>query len=184
MSASKWNGQKLFKGAAPGTYWWTNDAVISGFTCAGHISATAAAAVTHIANYSHPSPYLSLSTSFAVAEKYAKFGPGGAASPANPGYVYEVDTTQAPCSLFDPVELISKAWLGHDHDGDQDLILGVASPGHRAILGKPPARLGGGSIFPPTVTPRLHALIFAIRDGEVFAEKVPKNCVVKRHPVY
>jgi hypothetical protein len=182
MAGVKWNGQKLYKGAAPGTQWWTVNAQLTGFTSAAAAAPSPAAVVTHISNYSHPSPYISFSTSFAVAASYAKLGPGGAATAANPGFVYEIDTLQSPCILLDPVELISGCWLGHGHNGDPNLILGVSSPAHGAILTRPILH-AGGQLYGPTVSSELRALIFAIRDGEVFAEKIAKNCVVNRHPV-
>lgn len=182
--AGKWNGQKLYKGAAPGTHWCINDARLSGFTVGASLTSTPTAALTHINNYSFPSAYVSLTTSYAVAHDYASLGPAGEATSDNPGYVYEIDPSQATCQLVDPVELISSSWLGHEHDGAPDLILAVANPNlHGNILAAAPRRLGNGSLFPPMISDKLKGLVFAIRDAEVFGCTVPKNCVVNRHAV-
>jgi hypothetical protein len=179
----KWNGQKLYKGAAAGTHWWATDARIDGFTVGASVVGTPAVALTHITNYSFPSPYVSLSTSFAVAWKYATMGPVGSASAGSHGYVYEIDTMQAPCSLVDPVELISGAWLCQKHDGEQTLILAVASPAtYPDVLITPPRRLGSTPPFAPQISQELQGLVWAIRDAEVFACSVPRKCVVNRHP--
>jgi hypothetical protein len=183
--SGKWNGRKLYKGAGPGTHWWSTDARLTGFSVGAVSVPSPGAILTHISNYSFPSPYVSMSTSFAVAMQYAMSGPAGAASSTLPGYVYEIDTTQAHCNLVDPVEEISKTWLCHEHDGAPDLILAVADPvTHSSVLSTPPRRLGtGGSLFPPNISQNLYVLVYAIRDGEVLACSVPKNCVVNRHNV-
>lgn len=182
--AGKWNGQRLFKGAAPGTYWANHDAQTTGFTVAANQMPTATAAVSHIDNYSATSPYVSLTTSFDVAAGYATIGPAGIASPTSPGYVYVIDPTQGQCQFIDPVELISTSWLCHSHDGSQELVLAVANPSaYRSVLTNSPRRLGNGSGFPPAVSENMRALVFAIRDGEVLATSLPRNCVVRRVPI-
>lgn len=181
---TKWSGQTLFKGAGPGTNWWSNDARLTGFTVAASSLPTPGAALTHITRYSHPSPYVSLSTSFAVAAHYALSGPMGAATSTTPGYVYEVDPTQASCLLVDPIEVLSGQWLCHEHDGGPELILGVADPvGHKRVLTTPPRRLRP-SPHPAAISARLQALILAARDAEVLAQSVPRARIVNRHAVY
>jgi hypothetical protein len=114
----------LFKGAAPGTYWHLNDARLSGFMAAATRPHTTNAVLGHITHYSHPSPYLSLSFSFAVARSYALVGPAGPASATNPGYVYEIDLSIVPgCPRpLDTLLEIAKAGHAHEHNGGQDLM--------------------------------------------------------------
>lgn len=180
----------LYKGAGPGTYWWLNDARLHGFSVPPSVFPSPSATCRHIAVESHPSPYISLTTSFAVAVTYASVGPQGAASPTNPGYVYEIDPSQLFASLHDPVfELSSGArtrnrWSA-EHDGNQDLILGIAAKSlHGAVLTTAPRRPGANLGHAPQITPELHALVFAIRDAEVLSSaSIPKSCIVTRHTV-
>jgi hypothetical protein len=181
----------LYKGAGPGTHWHINDACVQGFVCARRRPPTANAVVTHITNYSHPSPYLSFSTSYAVARQYALSGPGGIASAANPGYVYEVDL--AACTgghstfnavIFNPVQELANLGISHEHNGDQALIVGVASGSpHDPVFAASIPQAGGGMTL-PTVTKELRALVYSLRDAEVLITRVPPACVVIRHNVY
>lgn len=183
----------LYKGAGPGTFWALNDPRLG----AGFVSASAAppsvpSMVRHITAFSHPSPYLSLTASFAVAYAYALGGPAGAASSAMPGYVYEIDTGVFPVKLIDPVSEVASATsiataprlLTH-HDGGQDLILGIAAPSlHAGVLLVPPKRPGATLPNPPAITPELHAVVFSLRDAEMLAEgPIPPGCIVHRHNV-
>ena len=135
----------LFKGAGPGTFWHINDARLTGFTCAANRPPTKNAVVGHIAAYSHPSPFLSFSTSFAVARQYALMGPSGEATHANPGYVYEIDPSAVAASLtvYDPIEEIVKGGLIQGHNGDQNLIVGVARNSQSVTVQSPPLSKGG-----------------------------------------
>lgn len=176
----------LFKGAAPGTHWHANDARLSGFTAAATRPHTTNAVLGHITHYSHPSPYLSLSFSFAVARSYALDGPAGPATAIEPGYVYEVDLTvvaKLPSPPLDTLLEIAKAGHVHEHNGGQDLLLGIADPASGAAL-TTAVPLPGGRTENPRVTQALRALVFAARDAEVLVASVPSGCVVQRHSVY
>ena len=141
--------------------------------------------LSHITAYSFPSPYVSLTTSFAVARQYALSGPGGIASRKNPGYVYEVDLSAciAAPTIFNPVTEVSKANLAHAHDGSQSLILGVASPAHSQILGVKVLHSGGLRTL-PNISAEMRALVNALRDAEVLVNTIPSTCVVMRHEVF
>jgi len=186
----------LYKGAGPGTHWDATDATKTGLYCPSTTAPSGAAALLHITAFSHPSAYVSLSASFAVAREYALAGPAGLASQSRPGHVYVVDTSIAPrgIHLFDPLREIvntsrltaaSAACLPWHHDGAADLILGVASKAHSTILAKVPHRFGPApGSHPPNVTQHLRALVFALRDAEVLVDKIPANCIVRREPVW
>jgi len=185
----------LFKGAGPGSHWWTTDPRISGgFFSPPMVPPSPAAAVRHITAYSHPSPYVSFSASFAVARRYALSGPHGVAMQGQPGYVWEVDTNLAAVLVHDPVGVIAAAQpplagavprLPAHHDGDQNLILGVAAHSlYGAILTQPPPRVGAAAPFPPVVTPEFTALVYALRDAEVLVERLPTPCIVGRHEIF
>jgi hypothetical protein len=174
----------LFKGAAPGTHWHQSDARISGFSASTRVH-TKNAVVTHIGGYSYPSPYLSVSTSFAVARRYALIGPQGAATVDTPGYVYEIDleATTSHVSLIDPVREIALGHTGvvsYEHDGDVDLIRQIAQ-------GQDPSaayQLGGSSRV-PAVSADLRSLIFAVRDAELLIHgSLPNGAVIRRHDAY
>jgi hypothetical protein len=185
MAAKKRQFPTLFKGAGPGTHWHMNDARVLGFTSAAHRSHTKNAIISHITAYSFPSPYVSLTTSFAVARQYALAGPGGVASRKTPGYVYEVDLsacTVAPIT-FNPIAEVSHAALAHAHDGEQNLILGVASPAHSRILGVRVLHSGGLRTL-PNISAEMRSLVNALRDAEILVNTVPATCVVMRHGVF
>ena len=170
----------LYKGAGPGTHWHLNDARLSGFTSAANGVANRNAVVRHIVAYSHPSPLVSLTSSFAVAREYAISGPAGWATKAAPGFIYEIDLSMLSGSkVFDPILMVVKKALSHMHSGAQDLILAVAQN-----LPFVPCHHAGGKALPPTVPQELRALVYALRDAEVLAPVVPSACVVNRHNVH
>lgn len=177
----------LFKGAGPGTHWALNDARLTGFVAQGGQPHAVGTVMNHVRGRSHPSPYLSTSTSYAVARTYAEDGPGGPASATNPGYVYEVDTSLATVQIVDPLRAVVMGSANgpvHAHDGGQDLILGIARPMlHGSVLAKPPARLGN-LVHAPTISPQLHCVVFVIRDGEVLIRgTIPTACITARHSI-
>jgi len=175
----------LFKGAAPGTHWHQTDARICGFTAAANRPHTTNAVLGHVTNYSHPSPYLSLSFSFAVARQYALRGPLGVARAATPGFVYEVDlsTIADPPRAFDTLVEIAKVGNANEHNGDQGLLLGVADGATHGSVLTTPIPLPGGRMVQPMVSQALRALVLATRDAEVLLASVPAACVVGRHDV-
>jgi hypothetical protein len=171
----------LYKGAGPGTHWHSNDARLSGFTSAASSVANRNAVVRHIVAYSHPSPLVSLTSSFAVAREYALSGPAGLATKGAPGFVYEIDlSVVSESSLLDPLFMVVKGGaLSHMHSGAQSLILAVAQN-----LPFAPCHHAGGKSLPPAVPQELRALVYALRDAEVLAPVVPSACVVNRHNVH
>lgn len=172
----------LYKGAGPSTHWHVNDARLSGFTSAASRVITRNAFITHITNYSHPSPFLSFTTSYEVAREYALLGPGGSASSTNPGYVYEIDCLQVNDSpeIFNVLKEISDGHIAHGHQGNQKLISDLAK--NKQTIGA--VRFPGGKMCIPTISQDLKTLINAIRDAEVLIKIVPKNCVIERHDVF
>jgi hypothetical protein len=174
---------QLWKGAGPGTHCHTNDATRTGFFCPAPTGPTPAAAVRHITQQSHPSPFVSLSTSYAVAYDYATLGGAGA------GYIYEIDTSADPTmKLHDPIKLIASLAppFVHEHDGSPELIAALALPGvNPAVLGAAPRRPGNRANLPggPLFRNELRALVNAVRDAEVLIERVPAVCIVARHAV-
>jgi hypothetical protein len=178
----------LFKGAGPGTHWHKNDARILGFASAAR-GLTRNAIVTHITAYSNPSAALSVSSSFAIARRYALSGPAGPATGAAPGYVYEIDLTGVamPGKLVDPVQQISSSHTAagaHQHNGDQTLLAEIAS-GNSSVNPFTNAMQLGGRMAAPAVSAELMALIFAIRDAEILVYgSIPHAAVVNRHDVW
>jgi hypothetical protein len=177
---------QLWKGAGPGTYWnRTNAQTKGGFHCPTVAGPSAATAVRHITQTSHPSPFTSFTTSFAVAYDYATLG--GTAK----GYVYEIDTSLDRAMLIhDPIQLIASLVTAaapiHTHDGSLDLIPAIAQPGvHGAVLTAAPRRFGHAAALPggPHFTSELRALVLACRDAELLVERVAQNCIVGRHAV-
>jgi hypothetical protein len=174
----------FFKGAGPGTHWHVNDARLSGFLASPRPTSVNAI-VTHVGAYSHPSAFLSVTSSFAVARSYALLGPGGPASTSSPGYVYEIDfaAVTTPVSLFDPVHSIASGFSStgaHLHDGNQDLLTEVASGLPLSIA----PQLGGTKTI-PAVSKELRALIFSSRDAEILVHGgLPAGAVVYRHDVW
>lgn len=187
----------FYKGAGPGTHWWTTDARITGFTV-GAAVAGAAGVIRHITQASHPSPYLSLTASYDVAVDYALMGPVGVATSAVPGYVYEVDLARLPSShpvvVMEPVKEIASSLppvgtvsrLAIHHDGPQNLILGIASRSlHGGLLAAPPRRPGTSAPRPPVIDRELEAIVFALRDAEdLLFGSLPAASIVDRHDVY
>ena len=178
----------LFKGAGPGTHWHQNDARVQGLVGSAR-SSTVNAIVNHITAYSHPSPYLSVTSSFAIARRYALLGPLGLAAPSAPGCVYEIDLSAIsnPVKLIDPIKHIASHFRGagaHEHNGDQVLLSEIAMGNHGA---KPYAQAHqlGGRLAMPAVNAQLTALVFAIRDAELLVfGAVPHHAVVQRHDVW
>lgn len=195
----------LYKGAGPGTHWFTTDPrAAGGFTVAAGLPGPNAV-VQHVVNYSWPSCYTSFSASFAAACVYAQSGPAGAASPTNPGYVFQIDVEQALATgaqFVDPALVILGAnppvgaagVVPTHHDGGADLIRGIADPLQATILTASPRRPtnpnvpagpGSGTPGPPAVMPQLRAVIFALRDAEVLAAtNVGAGCITQRYLVY
>jgi hypothetical protein len=175
----------LYKGSGPGSHWAVNDARVTGFHCFPGMAKGPGPIVQHVTVVSHPSPYVSLTASYAVAHQYAQVGVGGTATKANPGYVYQIDPGQDPALvLVDPIAALASSthWL-HDHNGGQDLILAIAAPAQfPAVLTTPPKQLAALP-RPPQFSSEMQTVVFALRDAEILAEVVPRSCVLSRTAV-
>jgi hypothetical protein len=139
-----------------------------------------------------------LTRSFGVAWDYAvHFGRSTPATPANPGFVYEVEIDEPPplgLVLLDPVrEVVNNApgplaAIPYQHDGSQEFLLGVVSPTKLGRYLKAPCRQpppATGTKRPPNLSLELEALIRAVRDSEILAIGViPTACVRNRYPVH
>jgi len=181
----------FYKGAGIGTHWHLNDARTGGFKAVPTVGVHSVNAVrNHIANYSYPSPYLSVSTSFAVAREYALHGGGVPPTPANPGHVYEVNLANLPTlTVYSPLEILTGGCLGrgvvpHQHTGDWDLLLCLAgSTAHGGVLGI--SVYHPTSHVPPTYAPDVKPLATALRDAEMLVfDEIPAICVTNRFDVY
>jgi hypothetical protein len=171
----------FYKGAGPGTHWHTNNAQLTGFTTAAVGATNRNTVVRHIVHYSHPSPLISLTSSFAVARSYALLGPAGIATRANPGIVYEIDFSLIvnPPRIVNPLRLIANTMAAYLHTGDPSLILNLAQR-HTYTT----CHHAGGRMLLPTFQQELYALVYALRDAEVLATAIPNVCVFNQHSVY
>ena len=179
---------RLFKGAGPGTYWWNQyrqngGALPSGISSPRRVGVVSVNdIVLHITAYSSNSPVTSVTTSFAIALRYARVGPAGAASETNPGYVFEIDSFRAPKDIrwFDPIAAVTTKGIVHHHQGDETLVMMLA--GGRNLPLRPVPVPGGGAQI-PVFTTELKAVVNAVRDAELLVEEIPPACVVGCHQV-
>lgn len=183
---------RLYKGVAPGTYWWTQYRSNANTLPTGIASPRRAALIhvldveMHIAAYTRNSPLTSVTTSYAVAHEYARLG---GVSPTNPGYVFEFDVALAPSNFtpqwFDPIDTLSSNAVAHAHQGDQALLSILApppGPGRRSRLLRPVPVAGGGT-HPPTHAAAFRALILAARDAELLVVDLPSTCFLTAHTI-
>ncbi len=89
--------------------------------------------------------------------------------------------------LVDPVGALAatgpaRRWL-HEHNGGQDLILGIAAPGLFPVALSTPPRQLAHVPRPPQFSPEMQAVVFALRDAKLLAEVVPRSCVLSRTAV-
>jgi hypothetical protein len=105
----------FYKGAGPGPYWNINDASIMGFhPHQATLPTTRDLMMRHIAKGSTHSPYISLSSSFAIARDYAMLRGKSPvrATTRKPGYVYEIVLPDPPdplpggLVLLDPITML------------------------------------------------------------------------------
>jgi hypothetical protein len=165
----------FYKGANPGSYYWeeANSPFAKGFNAAGGVEPGLDAIVRHIRGYAtRTSPYLSITSSFAVAAQYAK--PEGGDS--RRGKVWEIAPRRN--LLINPIAKILGKWpdmSAHLHDGDAQLLDGLLSRAD-IIRGN---LVYGGEVFPVncSITLAFEALVYAIRDAELLAEFIPSVCV-------
>jgi hypothetical protein len=174
---------RVYKGVAPKTHYAQpqNDPYRHGFQSAAQ-NASSNAVVRHITAYSHPSPYVSFTGAFEVAASYATKG----------GTVYELDFANVPAhQLVDPLTEIVKLLAGlpavahpWHHNGGPDLIHAISDPiGFAAALSRPVLGPNGPTPFPPNIPAALNAAIWALRDAELLALRVPASCIVTSHAV-
>jgi len=185
----------FYRGAGVGTHWHinVNHPKMTGFIPwnPNGVSASADRIMQHVANGITASPYLSLTRSFAVAWGYAIFGPKGIATATNPGYVYEIELNAhdigrgTGLELVDPLQELAATLPqplvtpSYQHDGDQNLSLGIIRPGRfRSYLRTPPLQPGGGGVSPPRVTLELKTMFHALRDAEILAVgNIPSSAI-------
>jgi len=185
----------FYRGAAPGTYWNSNDARTSGFPPRNSgITASPDRIIQHIYNGLTDSPYVSLTRSYSVALHYALEAGTSQPTKLAPGFVYELEITDASgVQLIDPVKEIAAgappplSAVPYQHDGHQTVVLGVASALLAGFLRRP--IIQPGTVSPmarsATISAHLRGLVAALRDAEILAiGTIPRNCVVNRYDVY
>jgi hypothetical protein len=158
---------------------------------------TATAIMHHIARGTTTSPYISLTRSYAVAERYAIDASRTRPTPSIPAHVYEMDIPDPPpfgLRVIDPLAEIASnnsnplISPSYHHDGGPDFLLGVVDPvSHRSFLASPvvgPPGMGGIA-RPPNLSLELEAMVFALRDAEVLVVgQLPRAVVINRFDVY
>ena len=186
----------FYRGAAPGTYWNTNDARLSGFTArTPGMLHSADRVIQHVYNALTNSPYVSLSLSYGVALHYALEMGTSQPTALNPGFVYEVEVNASHgVDLIDPVKAVATgapdplSSVNYQHNGSPTVLLGVVSPVFGRLLFTP-IPVPPGAVSPATHTlsmgSHVWALTAALRDAEILVRgSVPASCVVRRHSVY
>ena len=192
----------FYKGAAIGTHWHINDSREIGFEAISPTAQpTVEALVKHVAEGTTDSPYISLTCSYAVAWDYAVRGGTDIRTLDKRGYVYEIEIDiplSSGLEIFDPVKEVAKSLpnpidLGseggypfYQHNGLPDFLLGVVRPEgmSRFLVGRQPRPPGPGVPCPPNLTPKLEALVKALRDAEVLLHgHIPSSCVKNRFEV-
>jgi hypothetical protein len=168
---------RYYKGSGPGTHFWqpANDPRLHGFQAPLGAPPGADAAVRHITNFSAPSPYVSVSASYAIARSYALSGPLGVATKAQPGKVWllEIDRKANNSRLESPVSLIAAAYPDFfAHDGGPDMLSQI-SFGHMPA----PSSIDGFQ-YNWNVPQELLAVVRALRDAELLADRILPACVV------
>lgn len=190
----------FYRGAGVGTHWHVNNPKLTGFIPwnPSGVPADRDRIMLHVAKGITQSPYISLTRSFAIAWGYAIFGSKGTATATNPGYVYEIELdanstgTRSGLELIDPVNELAATLSqplvtpSYQHDGDQNLLLGIVRPARfRSYLTKPPLQPGGAGAYPPRVPEELKTLIHALRDAEILAiGNIPSSAVRNVYPAY
>ena len=170
-----------------GTYWHTKDprdpTNPTGLTpAASGMIANISALIKHISLGVTNSPYVSLTTSYPVAESYAIYAGKARPSPTTPGYVYEItlpDILPPPLQLQDPVQEIAAnvkppLQSSYQHTGPQEFLLGVVTPWIpvlRSLLFAPVPQPPGSTATPraPHLSDEVETLTRALRDAEVLA---------------
>jgi hypothetical protein len=188
----------FYKGVGVGTFFHSMDLRINGIAPANTgAQFDVHMAMQHICRGSNRSPCVSVTRSYGVAESYARNGLNPP-SLSKPGYVYVINIPDpipfgAP-PIVDPVFVVASQHNdplrspSYHHNGSQNFLLGVISPGmHPAILSTPPPMPSGtnNSISPPTLTMELQTMVWGLRDAEaLIVGNVPRAWVIDRLNVY
>ena len=172
----------FYKGAGIGTHWHIQDSRRIGFTArAPQNTPTTEALVAHIAKGTVNSPYISLTSSYAVAWHYAVFSSKREPTSGNPAYIYEIeidDSLPHGLNLLNPVKEVV-------HILPQPL-QGVVDLEYMAHLlhGQTPQLSDSRGDFSPDIELQLIALTFAQRDAEVLVHGyIPPFCVKHRFEI-
>lgn len=184
-----------YKGAGPGSYLAINSPKLNGIKCRdGGIAHSVNRMINHIVHGTTYSPYISLTSSYGIAEGYAATGVGAIANPNNPGFVYEIEFDDTPLvgfTVIDPIKEISKGSnppspINYHHDGNNEFVLGVISP---SLLGgclvapvrHPPN--SGATQRAANLSRELECIARVIRDSEVLVlGNIPSKYIVSVHP--
>lgn len=173
----------FYKGVGVGTYLHRSDLRLSGATAArSGASISAGEVIKHVRRGVTRSPFISLTSSYAIAEDYARNAGHKPPSRSDPAFVYEIDIPQDANSLsgghsiIDPAEYMLRGFSDpltslYHHDGDFEFLAAVVQPHlHPTRLSTPPRRptgLGGGTPAGPRLTIELETVVCALRDAEV-----------------
>jgi hypothetical protein len=185
----------FYKGVGVGTHHHPTDLRTTGIMPRSPGVLNEIAVRQHIVHGTPFSPCISLTTSYGVAEDYAK--DYGLAPPtrASPAFVYEVEIPDSPgVAVVDPVDFIASKHANplvspsYHHNGSQSFLGVVAYP--RAHIGvvprapRPPGMAGAGTL-PAHRSIELEAIVYAIRDAEVLVHgNIPSTWIRIRHDVY
>jgi hypothetical protein len=188
----------FYKGVGPGTYLSSKDLRIDGMTPRRPGSLPDLhTLLSHIADGTTNSCYMSLTRSYGVARAYA-FAGTIAPSSTNPGYIYEIDLTDPlppGVSVIDPLAEIARhnsdplAQYSYQHDGDQDFLLGAVDPVRMNAHLTQQAHDPPGSARAARqahLSKELETLVRILRDAEILAVgNLPGNCFRSvRHEVW
>jgi hypothetical protein len=188
----------FYKGVGVGTFLHTFNVSSRGIGSRNPgASPTATAIMHHIARGTTTSPYISLTRSYAVAERYAIDASRTLPTPGTPAHVYEVDIPDPPphgLNVIDPLAEIASNNANplrapsYHHDGGPSFLLGVVDPvSHRSFLRAPVVNPPGmaGISRPPNLSLELEAMVFALRDAEVLVVgQLPRALVINRFDVH
>jgi hypothetical protein len=186
----------FFKGVGVGTHLHATDLRTTGITPVNPGAAHSVDAVMrHVALATITSCYVSLTKSEGVAIDYARNAGRRPPSPADPAYVYEVDTAAVPSlQLLDPLCFIVSQQPGplaspsYHHDGNQEFLRHVVDPSLSLLSGRWPTapRLPGmvGGASAVRLTLELKAMARAMRDAEILVVgTLPQMCVTNRYNI-
>ena len=169
----------FYKGAGVGTHWHVSDARQLGFTArAPEANPSTEALIHHIASGTHNSPYISLTSSYAIAWHYAVFNSKMEPTKENPAYIYELeidDSLPHGLNLIDPTKRLVHI-LPQPLRGIMDLTYMINYLEEEAT--NPITDVS------PNLELQLIAMTFALRDAEILIHGyIPPFCVKRRYEV-